>query len=213
MPARRAAQAARVLIAPRYTRTRIHPTQLTRIDTPPRMFHRGTVHYPQPSKVSRAAADIPSGGDAQAKLMRWRNLLNPGNARSINTRTTPARPPAPAAASSATAATVTAAAPHQRNKRRAHRVSAFLPVFVYGRAHNEPFAEHAVTLNVSSTGGFLALDAEVSPAQKLLMANEQTDEELPCRIARVIKTEAGKTLVGFEFLSPSPRFWSIDFTS
>ena len=177
------------------------------------MFHPGTVHYFQPSKVSRGTADIPSGGLAQAKLMRWRNLLNPRNARSINTHTTPARPPANAARSSATTsaavATTAAATPH--NKRRAHRVSAFLPVFVYGRAHNEPFAEHAVTLNVSSTGGFLALDAEVSPAQKLLMANEQTDEELPCRIARIIKTQAGKTLVGFEFLSPSPRFWSIDF--
>lgn len=175
------------------------------------MFHRGTVHYLQPSQVSRGIADIPSGGLAQAKLMRWRNLLNPRNARSINTRTPPARPPGNAATSSATAAT--AATPHQRNKRRAHRVSAFLPVFVYGRAHNEPFAEHAVTLNVSATGGFLALDAEVSPAQKLLMANEQTNEELPCRIARITKTEAGKTLVGFEFLRPSPRFWSIDFTS
>jgi hypothetical protein len=87
-----------------------------------------------------------------------------------------------------------------------------MPVFVYGRAHNEPFAEHAVTLNVSATGGFLALAADVAPSQKLLMANEQTDEELPCRIARVIKTQGGKTLVGFEFLTPHPNFWSIDFT-
>ena len=44
------------------------------------------------------------------------------------------------------------------------------------------------------------------------MANVQTDDVLPCRIARVIKTQGGKTLVGFEFLCPSPRFWSIDFT-
>lgn len=114
-------------------------------------------------------------------------------------------------------ATVTRAAaaptPQATNKRRAYRVSAFMPVFVYGHSHNQPFAEHAVTLNVSATGGFLALSAEVSPAQKLLMANLQTDEELPCRIARVIKTQGGKTLVGFEFLRPSPRFWSIEFTS
>ena len=44
------------------------------------------------------------------------------------------------------------------------------------------------------------------------MANEQTNEELPVRIARITKTQGGKTLVGFEFLSPAPRFWSIDFT-
>ena len=86
-----------------------------------------------------------------------------------------------------------------------------MPVFVYGHSHNQPFAEQTVTLNVSATGGFLALSAEVSPSQKLLMANVQTDEELPCRIARVIKTQGGKTLVGFEFLRPSPHFWSIEF--
>ncbi|MGA7223665.1 MAG: PilZ domain-containing protein [Candidatus Acidiferrales bacterium] len=179
------------------------------------MFRRGTVHYSQPSKVSRGTADIPSGGLAQAKLMRWRNLLTPRIARPTDTRPTPERTAANAATPSAAAPTRisgTAAIPQQsRNKRRAHRVSAFLPVFIYGRAHNEPFAEHTVTLNVSSTGGFVALDAEVSPAQNLLMANEQTNEELPCRIARVIKTQGGKTLVGFEFLRPSPRFWSIDF--
>ena len=179
------------------------------------MFRRGTVHYLQPSKVSRGAADIHTGGLAQAKLMRWRSLLTPRIARPKDTRPTPERTAANAATPSAAAPTKiagTAAIPQpSRNKRRAHRVSAFLPVFVYGRAHNEPFAEHAVTLNVSSTGGFVALDAEVSPAEKLLMANEQTDEELPCRIARIIKTQGGKTLVGFEFLSPSPRFWSIDF--
>ncbi len=180
------------------------------------MFRRGTVHYPQPSKVSSDTADIHIGGLAQAKLMRWRNLLIPRIARPKNTRPTPQRTAANAATPSAPARTKnasTAATPQpSRNKRRAHRVSAFLPVFVYGRQHNEPFAEHAVTLNVSSTGGFVALDAEVSPAQKILMANEQTNEELPCRIARIIKTQGGKTLVGFEFLRPAPRFWSIDFT-
>lgn len=179
------------------------------------MFHRGTVHYLLPSKVFRGTADIPTGGIAQAKLMRWRNLLTPRIARPENTRLAP-QTAASAATRSAAAPTKiagTAAAPQQsRNKRRAHRVYAFMPVFVYGRAHNEPFAEHAVTLNVSATGGFLALDAEVAPAQKLLMANEQTDEELPCRIARIVKSQGGKTLVGFEFLRPAPRFWSIDFT-
>ena len=138
--------------------------------------------------------------------MSWRKLLTPRIVRSGPSRATPT--PAPATGAAATAPT-----PHQpANKRRAYRVSAFMPVFVYGHSHNQPFAEHTVTLNVSATGGFLALSAEVSPAQKLLMANVQTDEELPCRIARVIKTQGGKTLVGFEFLRPSPRFWSIEFT-
>jgi len=99
------------------------------------------------------------------------------------------------------------------NRRRNHRVAAFLPVFIYAHSHDEPFAELAVTLNVSATGGLLSVSREVAPSQQLLVANTQTNEELPCRIARVIKTQAGTTLVGFEFLRPAPHFWSIDFTS
>jgi hypothetical protein len=99
------------------------------------------------------------------------------------------------------------------NKRRGHRISAFMPVFVYGRSQDEPFAEQTVTLNISAQGGFLALSADVARSQELLMANLQTNEELHCRIARVVKTQGGITLVGFEFLRPSPNFWSIDFTS
>jgi hypothetical protein len=144
--------------------------------------------------------------------MRWRNLLIPRLTRSRPV--TPALAPRAGATASTAAAAPSAASPQTpRRKRRAHRVSAFLPVFVYGRAHHEPFAEHAVTLNVSATGGLLALSADVAPSQKLLMANEQTDEELRCRVARVVKTEGGKTLVGFEFLSPHPNFWSIEFNS
>jgi c-di-GMP-binding flagellar brake protein YcgR len=97
------------------------------------------------------------------------------------------------------------------NRRRDHRVSAFLPVFIYARSHDEPFAEHAVTLNVSASGGLLSLSRDVVPSQQLLIANLQTEEELPCRIARVTKTQAGTVLVGFEFLCPAPGFWSIEF--
>ena len=103
------------------------------------------------------------------------------------------------------------AAVSKANRRRNHRVSAFLPVFVYGHSHNEPFTEHAVTLNVSANGGLLSLSRELAPSQQFLVANVQTNEELPCRIARSIKTQAGTTLVGFEFLRPAPRFWSIEF--
>src|SRR5579863_5425030 len=99
------------------------------------------------------------------------------------------------------------------NRRRDHRVAAFLPVFIYAYSHDEPFVEHAVTLNVSASGGLLSLSRDVMPLQELLMANTQTDEELRCRIARVTKTEAGTVLVGFEFLRPAPRFWSIEFKS
>jgi hypothetical protein len=126
--------------------------------------------------------------------MGWRKLFFP---RKVDTRREPAAVPAES----------------KPNRRRSHRVSAFLPVFIYAYAHDEPFVEHAVTLNVSANGGLLSLSREVAPAQELLVANLQTDEELPCRVARVTKTQAGTVLVGFEFLRSAPRFWSIDFTS
>jgi PilZ domain len=99
------------------------------------------------------------------------------------------------------------------NRRRDHRIAAFLPVFIYAHSHNEPFVEHAITLNVSASGGLLSLSRDVVPSQELLVANMQTDEELRCRIARVTKTQAGTVLVGFEFLRPAPQFWSIEFHS
>jgi c-di-GMP-binding flagellar brake protein YcgR len=126
--------------------------------------------------------------------MGWRKLVFSGKFRS---RSELARP----------------AAVSKANRRRNHRVSAFLPVFIYGHSHDEPFVEHAVTLNVSASGGLLSLSRELAPSQKLLVANMQTNEEMPCRVARAIKTQAGTTLVGFEFLRPAPRFWSIEFRS
>ncbi len=88
-----------------------------------------------------------------------------------------------------------------------------MPVFVYGRARGEPFSEHAETANVSAQGGLVELSVELQRSQTLLVTNLQTNEDLACRVARLVKTEGGKTLVGVEFLRPSPGFWSIDFTS
>ncbi len=124
--------------------------------------------------------------------MGWRKWFLPGKDRS---RRAPAFP----------------AAASKPNRRCSHRVSAFLPVFIYGRSHDEPFVEHGVTLNVSANGGLLALSREVAPFQEFLLANTQTDEELRCRVARIIRMQAGTILVGFEFLRPAPRFWSIEF--
>jgi hypothetical protein len=126
--------------------------------------------------------------------MGWRKWLFPGRVRAI--RELSAVP-----------------ALSNPNRRRSHRVAAFLPVFIYARSHDEPFAEHAVTLNISSSGGLLSVSRDVVPSQQFLLANIQTEEELRCRIARVIKTQAGTTLVGFEFLRPAPHFWCIDFSS
>lgn len=99
------------------------------------------------------------------------------------------------------------------DKRHAHRVMASTPVFVYGHLENrgEPFAENTKTINVSARGGLVALSARVFPAQKLIVTNLQTGQDLLCRVARVQRAKGGQTLIGLEFLEPSPLFWCIEF--
>jgi hypothetical protein len=96
-------------------------------------------------------------------------------------------------------------------KRRGERVPATLPVFVYGRIQGEPFAEQTETANISAQGGLVALSVDLSPSQTLLVTNLQTNEDVACRVARMAKSKAGKTLVGVEFLQSCPHFWAIDF--
>jgi hypothetical protein len=98
-------------------------------------------------------------------------------------------------------------------KRRAHRVLATTPVFIYGRIENagEPFAENTKTINLSARGGLVPLSAHVFPAQKLMVTNLQTGQDLLCRVARVQPTSGGETFIGLEFLEPAPLFWCIEF--
>jgi hypothetical protein len=96
-------------------------------------------------------------------------------------------------------------------KRHAHRVMAVTPVLVYGWLKGEPFAESTKTINVSAQGGLIPIASRVVASQKLLLTNLQTEEDLPCRVARVEKTTDGETVAGLEFLEQSPLFWCIEF--
>jgi hypothetical protein len=78
---------------------------------------------------------------------------------------------------------------------------------LYGRMGQEPFQEHTETINVSVNGGLVPVRSEVSCSQKLILTNLQTNEELRCRVARVMKTARGTILAGLEFSQPAPSFW------
>jgi hypothetical protein len=103
--------------------------------------------------------------------------------------------------------------PEREDRRRGSRVALATPVFVYGWLLNEPFSENTETLNVSAVGGLIQLSAIVIPLQELILTNLKTNKDLPCRVARSIRSGDGKTLVGVDFLQPSPNFWQIDFVS
>jgi len=103
--------------------------------------------------------------------------------------------------------------PERKDRRHGYRVALATPVFVYGWQVDEPFSQNTETLNVSAVGGLIPLSATVIPSQELILTNLQTNEDLPCRVARSVKAEDGKILAGLEFLKRSPNFWQIDFVS
>ena len=63
--------------------------------------------------------------------------------------------------------------PSAAEKRRAHRVAASMPVLVYGHSAHAPFAEPAITANVSRTGGLVGPVTNVIRFQKLVVTNLQ----------------------------------------
>jgi hypothetical protein len=103
--------------------------------------------------------------------------------------------------------------PGRGDRRCGCRVALATPVCVYGWLADEPFSENTETLNVSVIGGLIPLYAKVIPSQELILTNLKTNEDLPCRVARSIRTEGGKTLAGLTFLQVSPSFWQIEFVS
>ena len=92
-------------------------------------------------------------------------------------------------------------------QRRARRVSALIPVLLYGRFGDKPFHENTETIDVSEHGGLVTTSVKLIGSQKLILTNVQTNEDVACRVARLVQTGEGHTLAGLEFLQPSPRFW------
>jgi hypothetical protein len=93
------------------------------------------------------------------------------------------------------------------DQRRAQRLPIILPVQVYGSLDDVPFSENTETINVSACGGLVPISAGVVRAQKLILTNLQTDQDLTCRVARLIRSERGQVLAGLEFLQSAPGFW------
>jgi hypothetical protein len=96
--------------------------------------------------------------------------------------------------------------------RRSGRVFHKMRVKAQGRDHlGRKFREVCETVVVNSRGGLLVLKHEIDQGEMLVLTNPDTEEELECRV--VFLGEAGDKgqRVGVEFLSPSPRFWGLEF--
>jgi hypothetical protein len=73
------------------------------------------------------------------------------------------------------------------------------------------FWENSQTIVVNAHGGLLYLQKSVLLGGELTLSNPATEEEQDCRVVYVGEISDKGTRVGVEFLSPSPRFWGVEF--
>jgi hypothetical protein len=105
------------------------------------------------------------------------------------------------------------AAGYTSERRRAERVSAAIPVLLYGRLGDEPFYENTATIDVCEYGGLVKISADIASVQTLILTNSRTNQDVACRVARLVPTETGHVLAGLELLRHSPHFWESAKTS
>jgi hypothetical protein len=99
-----------------------------------------------------------------------------------------------------------------QERRRSQRVFLSIPVAVEGTTpQGEKFVEETATLAVNAHGGLVTLSHAVDVKQPINLIHRSTGKQQACRVAYSGTVQRGKTEVGLEFMSPSPKFWQIDF--
>jgi len=97
--------------------------------------------------------------------------------------------------------------------RRSARIFRKMKMQAQGRAHNgQKFRETCQSLVVSAHCGLPALKHEVDNGELVTITNPETQEEIECRIVFLGDLCDGGQRVGVEFLTPSPRFWGLEFS-
>jgi hypothetical protein len=94
------------------------------------------------------------------------------------------------------------------------RISMAIPVFIYGcKEDANPFRELTRTLVVDVSGGLIELESPVVNGLRVLAVNENTGENVECRVVCSQRSCNGKAEVGIIFGKPAPNFWGIKFPS
>lgn len=97
-------------------------------------------------------------------------------------------------------------------QRRSQRLLLQMPVLVQGVTEDtHSFLEETKTLVVNAHGALIVLSMRVACGQKLVLKNQKTNEERPCKVVFLGPGKIGKNQVGVEFTQPAPFFWHIDF--
>jgi hypothetical protein len=74
-----------------------------------------------------------------------------------------------------------------------------------------PIQEHAYTSVVNAHGGLMKLTMDLLAGQPIILRNEQTKTEEPCRVVRREELPDGALAVAFAFNRPAPDFWPVTF--
>jgi len=100
----------------------------------------------------------------------------------------------------------------EASRRRSHRLLLRVPLRVRGEVERgKPFDEEVITMVVNAHGGLILLAAQVKMGQTLHITHQQTNEEIVSTVVFLGSSQDGKQQVGFEFRTPSPKFWQIGF--
>ena len=96
--------------------------------------------------------------------------------------------------------------------RRSGRVFHRMKVQAQGRGHDgRKFKESCETVVVNAHGGLLMMKHEIDNDEILIITNPLTQEEQECRVVYQGDSSDRGQRIGIEFLTPSPRFWGVEF--
>lgn len=99
-----------------------------------------------------------------------------------------------------------------RNRRRSERVMLRVPIVLSALMQDgKRISIQAQTLVVNAHGGLLEIGMEMVAGQQIRLCNPKTESVTSGRILRVELTEADHFSVAFEFDSPAPHFWPVNF--
>jgi hypothetical protein len=102
----------------------------------------------------------------------------------------------------------------ESSRRRSQRVILSLPVTVRSEgASAAAFVEETRTLVVNEHGAMIALAGKVEVGETLRLFNPGTNLEMSCMVSYVGTPTDGRAQVGLKFLTSSPQFWAIAFSS
>jgi hypothetical protein len=106
----------------------------------------------------------------------------------------------------------TASAVDERNRRRSERVVLCVPVHLSAlMPGGKRISIEVHSQVVNAHGGLLDVGMEMVKGQQIRLSNSKTDIVASGKVLRVEGSEDGRFSVAFEFESPAPHFWPVNF--